>query len=42
VLIDPTNGDLIAFHALAVKQNGLDYMFVNSLTWPSDWPAIQP
>ena len=42
VYIDPTDGDLIAFHALAVQQNGLDYLFVNSITWPNDWPQIQP
>jgi arabinan endo-1,5-alpha-L-arabinosidase len=40
--IDPTDGDLIVFHALSVAQNGLDYLFVNSLTWPNDWPQIQP
>ena len=40
VLIDPTKGDLITFHALANSQNGLDYLFVNQLTWPNDWPLI--
>lgn len=40
--IDPTDGDLIAFHALSVKQNGLDYLFVNSLSWTNDWPTIEP
>ena len=40
VLIDPTSGDLIAFHALSNTQNGYDYLFVKSLTWPSDWPVI--
>jgi arabinan endo-1,5-alpha-L-arabinosidase len=40
VLIDPTDGDLIAFHALSNTQNGYDYLFVKSLTWPSDWPVI--
>jgi arabinan endo-1,5-alpha-L-arabinosidase len=40
VLIDPTNGDLIAFHALSNTQNGYDYLFVKSLTWPNDWPVI--
>jgi arabinan endo-1,5-alpha-L-arabinosidase len=40
VLIDPTDGDLITFHALSNNQNGLDYLFVNQLTWPSDWPLI--
>jgi hypothetical protein len=40
VLIDPTDGDLITFHALSNNQNGLDYLFVNQLTWPSDWPVI--
>ncbi len=40
VLIDPTGGDLITFHALSNAQNGFDYLFVKSLTWPADWPAI--
>lgn len=40
VVIDPANGDLIAFHALSNTQNGFDYLFVKSLTWPSDWPLI--
>jgi arabinan endo-1,5-alpha-L-arabinosidase len=40
VYTDSTNGDLITFHALANNQNGLDYLFVNSLTWPGDWPLI--
>lgn len=40
VLIDPTGGDLITFHALSNNQNGLDYLFVNQLTWPNDWPLI--
>jgi arabinan endo-1,5-alpha-L-arabinosidase len=38
--IDPTDGDLIVFHALMLSQNGLDYLFVRSLTWSNDWPAI--
>jgi arabinan endo-1,5-alpha-L-arabinosidase len=38
--IDPTDGDLIVFHALLLSQNGLDYLFVRSLTWPNDWPVI--
>jgi arabinan endo-1,5-alpha-L-arabinosidase len=38
--IDPTDGDLIAFHALQLSQNGLDYLFVRSLTWTNDWPVI--
>lgn len=42
VYIDPTGGDLITFHALSNAQNGLDYLFVKSLTWPSDWPVITP
>ena len=42
VYTDSTDGDLITFHALSNIQNGLDYMFVKSLTWPSDWPAITP
>jgi arabinan endo-1,5-alpha-L-arabinosidase len=40
VLIDPGQGDVIAYHALSVQENYLDFLFVDSLTWPSDWPAI--
>jgi arabinan endo-1,5-alpha-L-arabinosidase len=35
------NGDLITFHALHLP-DGAAYVFVNSLTWPSGWPQIQP
>ncbi len=38
--IDATDGDLIVFHALQLQQNGLDYLFVRSLTWSNDWPVI--
>jgi arabinan endo-1,5-alpha-L-arabinosidase len=38
--IDATDGDLIVFHALSLAQNGLDYLFVRSLTWVNDWPVI--
>ncbi len=38
--IDSTDGDLIVFHALQLSQNGLDYLFVRSLTWMNDWPVI--
>ena len=38
--VDPTDGDLIVFHALLLSQNGLDYLFVRSLTWANDWPVI--
>lgn len=38
--IDSTDGDLIVFHALQLSQNGLDYLFVRSLTWANDWPVI--
>jgi arabinan endo-1,5-alpha-L-arabinosidase len=38
--IDATDGDLIVFHALNLSQNGLDYLFVRSLTWSNDWPVI--
>jgi arabinan endo-1,5-alpha-L-arabinosidase len=38
--IDATDGDLIVFHALLLSQNGLDFLFVRSLTWPNDWPVI--
>jgi arabinan endo-1,5-alpha-L-arabinosidase len=40
--IDAQNGDLIVFHALNLQQNGLDYLFVNSLAWQNGWPVIQP
>jgi arabinan endo-1,5-alpha-L-arabinosidase len=40
VYTDAVNGDLITFHALANNQNGLDYLFVNQLTWPNGWPLI--
>jgi arabinan endo-1,5-alpha-L-arabinosidase len=40
VYTDAVNGDLIAFHALSNNQNGLDYLFVNQLTWPNNWPLI--
>ena len=39
--VDPTDGDLIVFHALLLSQNGLDYLFVRSLTWTNDWPVIE-
>ena len=39
--IDSTDGDLIVFHALQLSQNGLDYLFVRSLTWDNNnWPVI--
>jgi arabinan endo-1,5-alpha-L-arabinosidase len=38
--IDPTDGDLIVFHALQLSQNGLDFLFVRSLNWTNDWPVI--
>jgi arabinan endo-1,5-alpha-L-arabinosidase len=38
--IDPADGDLIVFHALMLSQNGLDYLFVRSLTWTNGWPVI--
>ena len=41
VLIDPVRGDLITYHALNVASNYLDYLFVNTITWPGDWPVIQ-
>jgi len=40
VYIDPVGGDTITYHALSDNQNGLDYLFVNALTWPNDWPVI--
>jgi len=40
VLIDATHGDLIAYHALDSSDGYLDYLFVDALTWPSDWPVI--
>jgi len=41
VYLDPQNGDLITFHALHLP-DGAAYVFVNSLTWSSGWPQIQP
>ncbi len=39
--IDSTDGDLIVFHSLLLSQNGLDYLFVRSLTWDNNnWPVI--
>jgi arabinan endo-1,5-alpha-L-arabinosidase len=38
--VDPTDGDLIVFHALLLSQNGLDFLLVRSLTWTNDWPVI--
>jgi arabinan endo-1,5-alpha-L-arabinosidase len=39
--LDSTNGDVIVFHAIHLP-DGAPYLFVNSLTWPNDWPEIQP
>jgi len=41
VFIDPQQSDLITFHALRLP-DGAAYMFVNSLSWPDDWPEIEP
>lgn len=38
--IDSTDGDLIVFHALNLQQNGLDYLFVRSLSFSNGWPVI--
>jgi arabinan endo-1,5-alpha-L-arabinosidase len=38
--IDGTDGDVIAFHALNVSQNDLDYLFVRSLDFSTGWPVI--
>jgi arabinan endo-1,5-alpha-L-arabinosidase len=38
--IDATDGDLIVFHALDLQENGLDYLFVRSLTFSNGWPVI--
>jgi arabinan endo-1,5-alpha-L-arabinosidase len=38
--VDPTDGDLIVFHALRLSQNGQDYLFVRSLMWTNGWPVI--
>jgi len=40
VYTDAVNGDLITFHALSNNQYGLDYLFVNQLTWPNNWPLV--
>jgi arabinan endo-1,5-alpha-L-arabinosidase len=39
--LDSQNGDIIVFHAIQLP-DGAAYLFVNSLTWPNDWPQIQP
>jgi arabinan endo-1,5-alpha-L-arabinosidase len=41
VYLDSQQGDIIVFHALHLP-DGAAYLFVNSLTWPNDWPQIQP
>jgi len=38
--IDAADGDLIVFHALNLQENGLDYLFVRSLTFSNGWPVI--
>jgi len=38
--IDPTDGDLIVFHALDLQKNGLDFLFVRSLSFSNGWPVI--
>ena len=40
VLIDPTNGDTIVFHALDLARNGVPVLFMKGIAWPSDWPVI--
>jgi arabinan endo-1,5-alpha-L-arabinosidase len=39
--LDSQNGDIIVFHAIQLP-DGAPYLFVNSLTWPNNWPQIQP
>jgi arabinan endo-1,5-alpha-L-arabinosidase len=40
---DPIAGnDLLVFHALNLQQNGLDFLWLNQLSWDNDWPVIQP
>ena len=39
--LDAQNGDIIVFHAIQLP-GGAAYLFVNSLTWPNDWPQIEP
>lgn len=41
VYLDQQNGDRVTFHALHLP-DGAAYVFVNSITWPDDWPEIQP
>ena len=38
--VDPAMGDLIVFHALNLAQQGLDYLFVRSLSFGTGWPVI--
>jgi hypothetical protein len=37
---DPTDGTLIVFHALDLRKNGLDFLFVRSLSFANGWPVI--
>ncbi|MGA7219966.1 MAG: arabinan endo-1,5-alpha-L-arabinosidase [Candidatus Sulfotelmatobacter sp.] len=39
--LDSQNGDIIVFHAIQLP-DGAAYLFVNSLSWPNDWPQIDP
>ena len=41
VYLDSQNGDTIVFHALHLP-DGAAFLFANSVTWPNDWPQIQP
>ena len=41
VYLDSQNGDTIVFHALHLP-DGAAFLFVNSVTWPDDWPQIHP
>ncbi len=38
--IDPTDGNLIVFHALDLQKNSLDFLFVRSLSFVNGWPVI--
>ena len=39
--LDSQNRDIIAFHAIQLPAAEA-YLFVSSLSWPNDWPQIDP
>ena len=40
--VDATSGEsVIAFHALKMSEQGAPHLWVKSLSWQNDWPAVQ-